>query len=263
MGSTTLADPGASAHAPPTPCRLYVAWQDPASRAIVPVGRLSRYVSNGDITYEYRYLRTAADLDGFQPFVGFPALNHAYRSSQLFPFFENRLMPRARDDYADFVGSLGLPPDADPFEVLARSEGRRQTDTIEVFPEPAFDDGVVHCRFLVHGIRHVPDAQEAIDSLRVGDALGVLLDPQNPVDARAVMLRDQTFHLLGWVPRYLTELVRTPLARLGPHAVHVCVEHIGRRDGPAHLRLLCALDARWPERAALPLSGLDPVPTTG
>ncbi|HUP71393.1 MAG TPA: HIRAN domain-containing protein [Acidimicrobiales bacterium] len=265
MGSTPLADPAASARVPSNPCRLYVAWQDPVSREIVPVGCLSRDTSNGGLTYEYAYLRCAARLDGFRPFVGFPAMDRTYRSSDLFPFFENRLMPRGRDDYGEFLVSLGLPLEAEPFEVLARSEGRRQTDTIEVFPEPSVEDGIASCRFLVHGIRYVPGSQDAIESLVTGDSLRVVLDPQNRVDRCAVVLRDDAYHLLGWVPRYLTSLVRTPLAELGPDAVEVHVEHIGDREGPVHLRLLCALESRWPGGAVMPFSGPDfePLPERG
>lgn len=164
-------------------------------------------------------------------------------------------MPRSREDYPGFLESLGLEPGADPFEVLALSEGRRQTDTIEVFPEPILVDGVARCRFLVHGVRHVPGAQEAIDSLAVGDQLCVVPDPQNPVDPLAVLLRDGDFHLLGWVPRYLTGLVNTPMAHLGPAAVRVVVEHTGARDGPSHLRLLCEMVADWPVGHELPFSG--------
>ena len=255
MSSTATAEPAAPSR-PDTQRRLlYVAWQDPDSRAFVPVGRLGRDCTDGEVAYEYRYLRNAERLERFRPFVGFPHLRQAYRSSELFPFFENRLMPRTRPDYPDFVGALGLAPDADPFEVLARSEGRRQTDTIEVFPQPELDDSVARCRFLVHGVRYVPGAQDAIDSLARGDRLRLLVDRQNPTDTCAVLLRDDSFRLLGWVPRYLTELVHTPLDHLGPTGVDVHVEHVGDRDGPVHLRLLCTLEAQWPTDWASPMSG--------
>ncbi len=235
--------------------RLYVAWQDPTTRAIEPVGRLDRLCGAPADTYEFRYLRRAVTLDGFRPFLSFPDLQRTYRSSYLFPLFENRLMPRTRADYPDFVRALGLGEDADPFEVLARSEGRRQTDNIEVFPEPTLEGGAVRCLFLVHGIRHIPGAEEAVDSLAVGERLSIVPDPQNPADRWAVGLRDGGFRLLGWVPRYLTELIHRPLEVLGPSAVDVRAEHVGARNGPIHLRLLCQLHAQWPHAQVWPFAG--------
>lgn len=226
--------------------RLYVAWQDPTSRAIEPVGRLDRNGSDGDAAYEFRYLNRAAAIRGFQPFLSFPDLHRTYRSTHLFPLFENRLMPRRRPDYRGFVQALGLSENADPFEILARSEGRRQTDRIEVFPEPEFDGHTAQCLFLVHGIRHLSGAEDAISSLEIGERLFVIPDPQNPVDRCAVALRDEC-SLLGWVPRYLTELIRRPLQEGGASAVTVQVEHVGARSDPIHLRLLCQLRVRWPE----------------
>jgi hypothetical protein len=35
----------------------------------------------------------------------------------------------------------------------------------------------------------------------------------------------------------------------------VRVEPVGDRDGPVHLRLLCALEAQWPTEWASPMSG--------
>ncbi len=244
MSSIALVEPYASSAV--DRARLYVSWQDPESRSIEPVGRLDRVAPEGEVVHEFRYLRRAEMLKGFQPFVSFPDLDRTYRSRELFPLFENRLMPRSRSDYPSFVQALGLLPDADPFEVLARSEGRRQTDTVEVFPEPSLHDGIARCRFLVHGIRHFPGAQEAIGSLQIGERLYIMLDSQNPVDVHAVVLRDDGRHLLGWVPRYLSGLVREPLASLGPDVIEVQVEHVGASDGPLHLRLLCVLRTQWP-----------------
>src|SRR5688572_26595580 len=122
MSSTALSDTAVSERAHEQGRRLFVAWQDPASRAIEPVGVLSRRVDGDEPIFEYRYLRRAADLAGFRPFVGFPELAGRYRSADLFPFFENRVMPRSRDDYRGFMAQLGLPDQADPFEVLALTQ---------------------------------------------------------------------------------------------------------------------------------------------
>jgi two-component system nitrate/nitrite response regulator NarL len=258
MSSTAVADHGVAPRAGGLR-RLFVAWQDPETRSITPVGCLTRRQRNNGESYEFHYLPRARQLRHFRPFVGFPSIDESYESANLFPFFENRIMPRTRDDYSKYMGSLGLSLDADPFEVLARSEGRRATDTIEVFPEPSLEDGSAICRFLVHGIRHIPGAQRAIDDLNAGDTTYVLPDPQNKVDKLAVLLRTGDYHLLGYIPSYLTSLIHRPLAAYGADAVQVSVEHIGDRHGPSHLRLLCMLTARWPDDSP-PLSGEEFVP---
>lgn len=223
--------------------RLYVAWQDPVSRAISPVAALIRLE---DGTYEFRYLRQADVLPGFRPFVAFPDLHRVYRSRDLFPFFENRLPPKERSDFPAFVASLDLPVDADPFEILARTQGRRATDTVEVFAEPVADETCrVVVRFLVRGVRHIPDAQDAIDDLAPRDELRVLPDPQNAVDRFAVLLRTNDVRLVGWIPAYLTRLVHGSLAH--GSGASVVVERIGDRSGPVHHRLLCRLEADWPQ----------------
>ena len=255
MASNGVADRHESMFADLPDARLYVAWQDPDSRSVEPVGRLDRVHDGATTGYEFRYLQRVKALSGFQPFVSFPDLQRVYRSPELFPLFENRLMPRSRADYEQFTRSVGLGLDADPFEVLARTEGRRETDTIEMFPEPIIDDGSVRCHLLVHGIRYMPEADDAIEQLSPGQQLMVMSDWQNSVDSYAILVRDDTFHLIGWIPRYLTALVRDPLAQLGPGAVRVTVEHVGERSGPVHLRLLCALQARWPHDEELPFSG--------
>ena len=261
MRSTALAESAPAAGLVAPGRRVFVAWQNPETREITPVAMLQR-LADGEARFEFRYLRRAGDLPDFRPFIGFPDLARPYQSEELFPFFENRIVPRTREDYPEFVRSLGLGPDADPFEILARTEGRRQTDTIEVFPEPLLDQGSLCLCFLVHGIRHVPGADEAIEHLSPGAELSVMADLQNDNDVLAVMVRSADYQLLGWIPRYLTELVHTPLRELGQGALSVRVEHIGDRDGPIHLRLLCRMEARWPEGRPAPFSGPDYEPFT-
>jgi uncharacterized protein YegP (UPF0339 family) len=246
MSSPALSDRGVASRAGGVR-RLFVAWQDPTTRSITPVGCLTRRQGSDGDTFVFYYLRRVRQLPHFRPFVGFPALDQTYESASLFPFFENRIMPRTRDDYGDYVEMLGLSVEADPFEILARSEGRRATDTIEVFPEPNLDNGTVTCRFLVHGVRHIAGAHDAIDDLRVGEALYVLPDPLNEFDEQAVLLRTGDYRLVGYLPAYLTSLIHRPLNAYGLDAVRVNVAHIGDRSGPSHLRLLCTLAARWPD----------------
>lgn len=255
MSSTSLVD--RSRGAPTTTRRLLVSWQDPETRSIIPVGVLTQGTPDGSDDYEFTYLRRAQEQPDFRPFVGFPDLTTVYRSSRLFPFFENRVMSSSRPDFAAFLESIGLNDGATPFEILAHSEGRRVTDTVEIFPEPVIGpDGALVCRFHVRGVRHLPGAHDVIDTLRVGQRLVVEAEPDNPTDPDAVLVLDDG-RRIGWVPAFLTSLVHVPRQLVDDGAVEVVVERIGDRAGPVHQRLLCRLTARWPSAMPMPFSGPD------
>jgi len=138
-----------------TPEMLYLAWQEPDSRRVVAIARLLKL--NGD--YEFAYINAVeeATRQGFQPLLSFPDLSTVYITSDLPPLFTNRLMPKSRPDFPGYITELGLTAEqAKPFAVLARSEGRRATDSLEVFSGPLpFADGYEGF-FLARGVRHLP-----------------------------------------------------------------------------------------------------------
>jgi hypothetical protein len=70
-------------------------------------------------------------------------------------------------------------------------------------------------------------------------------EPDNPVDADAVLILTHADRKIGWVPAYLTRLVHR-MAHEGTPAPRATVERIGDRRSPVHLRLLCRFDAPWP-----------------
>ncbi len=113
---------------------LYLAWRQP-DRRWWPVGHLTRHGSD----YVFAYTRGAisAEEAGFRPLLTFPDRDEVYVSKDLFPLFTNRLPPKSRPDYQNFVEWLDVGPgEADPMVLLARSGGRRETDMFEVFPGP-------------------------------------------------------------------------------------------------------------------------------
>jgi hypothetical protein len=103
-----------------------------------PIGRLQ--FDNG--TYRFVYTQGARTAHGFTPFSGMEKLDEIYESSDLFPIFANRLMPKSRPEYEAFLRWSGFdsanPPD--PIAVLGVTEGIRRTDMIELFPCPAPDE---------------------------------------------------------------------------------------------------------------------------
>lgn len=225
---------------------LFVSWRDPGSGSIHPIGRLVRRVSPGGERYSFAYLKLAETLDGFVPLPGLPDLSRRYDSEWLFPTFANRMMPRSRPDYDLLASRVDLGGDADPFEVLARTGGRRATDRIEVFAAPEqTEPGVGTVLFFARGLRHVEGALEAVAELAEGDALELTDDLSNRHNQLAVVLRVPDGLQLGWVPDYLVDHVHD-LRELNGSDPVVVVEHVNDATAAPHMRLLCRLSAPWP-----------------
>ena len=68
-------------------------------------------------------------------------------------------MRPSRPDYQDYIQWLNIPQHEDePIAILARSGGRKATDTFELFPCPERnEDGFYHLHFFVHGLRYMPE----------------------------------------------------------------------------------------------------------
>ncbi|WDQ18821.1 HIRAN domain-containing protein [Rhodopirellula sp. P2] len=225
--------------------RLYVAWRaDTPNPVWGPVGRLSQLRG----VYSFCYTRGALTLPGFEPFSGMEDLNRVYESRRLFPLFENRLLPKSRPEYRKYLHWSGFDPDdpPQPLVLLGRTEGRKQTDSVEVFPQPVPDShGCYVNYFFAHGIRyHLPNAAPVLDNLHLGDRVMLRPQPQNPKDANAVgIFVGET--PLGYVPKYLAAEVGRLIRDCPETTIKLAVERINP-DAPTQQRLLCRLDACWP-----------------
>lgn len=238
--------------------RLYVAWRRPEG-LIVPVGRLTQYTADGEIRFRFVYLKLAERQQDFTPLPGLPQLHEVYDAGVLFPVFANRLMPRDRPDYQHFLDQLDLSIEADPFEVLARSEGVRATDRVEVFPAPArTSDQALTTLFFARGIRHLDGAAEALEQVAIRDELLLEREPTNPINDRAILMNTRTGERVGWTPDYLLDLLYE-LRELNDGWPTITVEHINDPRTPSHLRLLCRVNAPWPAGYE-PFSGPDFLP---
>jgi len=225
--------------------RLFVAWRRP-DRLIVPVGLLTQRMSSHGREFGFVYLKGAEINEEFPGLPGLGDLHRHYTSPVLFPVFANRVMPRERADYGSFVEQLDLSIEADPFEVLGRSEGVRTTDRIEVFPDAERTAaGELSTRFFARGIRHRSGASEAVGQLCVGDELVLVDEPENEVNARALLLHTRTGQCVGWAPDYLLDLLHD-LREINGEPSPITVEHVNPPSVAAHLRLLCRVVAPWP-----------------
>lgn len=225
---------------------LFVAYQDSDSRRWAPVARLTREGGR----YHFSYTRGAEDIPDFAPFGRLSDLNQEYVSQDLFPLFANRVLPKSRPEYADYLNWLGLSlSDHDTLEELGRTSGLRATDSLELIPCPApTESGRYEVFFFSRGLRHLPENnQHRALKLKPGERLFLLKDIQNSVDQTALLMRtNDPMTLVGFAPRYYSEDFTDLIQRVGPEAVTVTVERINL-NAPTQYRLLCKLSAPWPK----------------
>ena len=194
---------------------LYLAWQDRLNRGWYPIGRMTRHEME-PFDYEFEYVRGAEEArEVANPFVipvpGFPELDKTYHASDVFPAFRYRAMNQGRPDRHEYLESLGLDADkADLMEELAVSGGIGVVDSFEVFPsiEPDFD-GRFKARLVVRGLRRTDSGiVERVASLDPGDRLELVFASDGPFDEHAVGVSTADQHLLGWLPRFLVDVLR-------------------------------------------------------
>jgi hypothetical protein len=227
---------------------LLVAWRSGTpERGWQPVGRLEH---EGGV-YRFVYTHGARKLPDFQPFPQMENLEEVYESEELFPVFENRLLSKSRPEYEAYLKWGGFDPNnpPDPISILGVTEGRRQTDSIEMFPCPSPDSfGCYVNKFFLHGLRWMPaQAQERLNQLQSGEELYLVPDVFNPSDPQAVALRPAKGErfMIGYVPRYLARDVWKLLQQCCPEYIKVLVERVNK-DAPLQQRLLCRMNACWP-----------------
>ena len=241
---------------------LFLAWQDKArSRKWFPVGRLD--VRMADSLYRFRYVRgaqRAQEQSGFGPLYDFPSFERSYEASDLFPLFQNRVLDPKRLDFQEYLQRLALPDQADPIEILSVDEGRRATDSFEVFPKiERSEDGAFRCRFFLHGSRHVSkEAQLRLESLELGENLYVAIELNNPVTEAAVQIQTEDYHMIGWAPRYLVGDLLSAIAE-APSEYKANVVQVNPVPAPSKQRLLVELSGHWPSYEPMTQNDFEPL----
>jgi hypothetical protein len=217
--------------------RLLVTSRDPQTRRYRPVG----FLTSESGRYTFAYLQRERQRPEFRPLPGLArAASGAVSSSSLFPLFAERVISSRRPDREVSFDALGLPPDAAPMEVLARSHGQRVGDTVELLHAPEVAAGEdVSFTFLTHGVRYLRDDERArIERLSPGEVLRLRAETDNEVNPRALLVTDLDDVRLGWLPEPLIDVVESIENR------RITVE---RANGPHvgfHFRLLARLDGR-------------------
>lgn len=225
---------------------LFVAYQDTVSRQWAPVARLTLE----DGRYHFSYTQGAKAIPDFVPFGRLTDLYTEYVSDKLFPLFANRVLPKSRPEYSEYLNWLGLTQAShDALEELARTGGLRATDTLELIPCPTpSSENRYEVYFFCRGLRHLTeDSQARALNLAPGERLYLAQDLQNSFDNTALLLRtDDPVTLIGYAPRYysvdFTQLIQKVQT---PDDVTVTVERVNP-EAPTQYRVLCKLSAPWP-----------------
>ncbi|BAY81045.1 hypothetical protein NIES267_05100 [Calothrix parasitica NIES-267] len=225
---------------------LFLAWQDSNTRKWFPIGRLTY---NGE-DYQFSYVKGAIEAQAecsFNGLYSFPDFNKVYSSKIIFPLFFNRIMRRSRPDYKNYIERLNIDENEDePINILARSGGRKATDTLEMFPCPILgENGLYEIKFFARGLRYLPSSSiERILKFEVDESLYLSHELQNYFDSKALILCTKDRHIVGYCPRYLNndffELIQE-----NPIGIKVKVERVNLAPTPLQQRLLCNLTAEW------------------
>jgi hypothetical protein len=243
-----------SAEGKPVSRVLFVVWCSPTNRFMYPIARL--LVQAVPPRYEFAYVQGLSDAEehGYPSFPIAERVDRVERFDDLPPLFTTRLMPRSRPDYRSYIERLGLEGNPEPTVILARSEGRKVTDNLEICAAPEFDamaHSWVYYGF-VRAVRHVEGAEQAIASLVPREDLLIERDVASQLDVRGLLLRRSDRARVGFVPHALTEDLRNLMDRRS--RVEVTVARINPPPAPVHQRLLVAFRAEHKD-GFQPLSG--------
>jgi hypothetical protein len=220
---------------------LLLVWQDPSSGRFIKVGQIDALPKS---RLAFHYLESAWDASNFVPLVEYPERHVVYISDEVPAFFANRILSADRPGYDHYLEWLGIADldEADiPFEVLARTGGSRATDTFHVVDAPTHDESRLTSRFFVSGIRHTDDADAVLASLSTGDRLALVLESSNPKNPKAVLINTTDGRKIGYVPDWLCG---DAYERIKDGWQVTAVAERVNPDAPAHVRVLCRVDAQ-------------------
>lgn len=131
--------------------------------------------------------------------------------------------------------------ESNPFTILARSGGQRQTDTLTVFPLPErAEDGLYHFYFPLQGLQDLPLCSiERINQLQDREKLFLAHEFQNPYNFEALSVSTQDHYIVGYCPRYLFAEVIEQIKQKS--RVEIRVEHVNAPSTPFQYRLMCEM----------------------
>lgn len=227
---------------------LYIIWQDTKSRNRMwsPVAKVN--INTNQEVYSFQYTNGSKNPN-FIPFPRMQDLSEEFFSPRLFPFLKNRMFPKNRPEFNEFLDWTGSKQNIDPLDLLILLGGNKATDNYRVIMQPTPKDGYYIQDFFVSGIQYIDEkAKEYIDTIKEGECLLIKYDDDNTEDKNAVMLISTTGGLkLGYYPAYLNFDLRK-LLRSEENPNKQCKVKVLKNnlDAPSQYRLFCRLETKWP-----------------
>lgn len=241
---------------------LFVAWQDPESRRIFPVARLTRRRTG---EYELRYIQAvrAAQQRGFVGLPGFEQLEETHVTAELPAIFQRPArraaskpaaskpvasepvasepaarQPAARQPGAPLAREL---LDATPITLFVRRPESDAPERLEAFAPPLSGaEGRRWGVFEARGVGRVQQQLEVLAALEPHERLLVRAETDNPYNPNALALQRRDGTSIGYVPDYLAN----ELAAVGGRSHQLEIEVLESRrvtfaPAPAVYRVLC------------------------
>lgn len=221
---------------------LFLAWQDPKKKKLFPIGRLISW----DKYYQFDYTKgalIAKKESYFHELASFPSLEKVYVSEELFPVFSNRLLPRSRPEYKNYLKWMSIAQGEDnPMLLLARSGGKRVTDNLQVFSSPQSDEnGNYFVHFFAEGMDSLSESSlKSIESLSLGEKL-LVNEIQNSGDKKVALLKGNETkepEIVGYLPNFLIENLAEIIK---DSSLCISVQGINLSPAPLQFRLLCRM----------------------
>jgi hypothetical protein len=223
---------------------LFVAWQDPESRRIFPVARLTRRRSG---EYELRYIGAVrtAQRHGFAGLPGFEQIEALHVSAELPAIFRERPAPRRRVPSEPPGQTASQLPrellDATPITLFVRRRAGDAPERLEAFAPPLrAPDGRRWGVFEARGVSRVQESLAVLSALAPGERLSLRGEPDNPYNPHALLMARADGTPLGYVPDYLAN----ELAAVGARPEQLELELLESRrvtfaPAPLVYRVLC------------------------
>lgn len=219
---------------------IYILWQDQYSKLWHPVAKLT----HENNLYRLNYTKGANSSKNFVPFPNMEKLDSIYESQELFPFFQNRIMPKSRPEFRSIINWLDMTPDTfDPLDYLSVTGGERKTDNYRILKLPDLINGKFVFNFLVSGIHYLEiENQEKIKNLSNNLELDYIYETDNPVDPNAIKLVDkESGTFVGYCPRYLVNDFKKLLDQ-NPEFSHFKIKKLNI-NAPASYRMVCSFES--------------------
>lgn len=220
---------------------VYIIWQDQYSKLWHPVAKLTR--ENG--LFRLNYTKGAVSSSNFIPFPKMDDLGKVYESNELFPFFQNRILPKSRPEFRSLISWLDMTiENFDPLEYLGVTGGVRKTDNYRILKLPELKNGKYVYDFLISGIHYIDDfSKNRVLKLKEGSELEFFFEDDNPVDKNAIALKDkETGAFIGYCPRYLVNDFRKLIGDNSNKKATFKVKKINS-DAPASYRVVCRFES--------------------